>query len=274
LKLAQQLNDQSLLALAHAEKGSALALEEKFSEALDHLDQAYVIYNALGVQRSMGYNLLRRADVLCRLGRYAEAEGLLNQAAAIADRPGGELKELSAEIRLQWAQVSLSQNRYQEARERGEKLLASIGDQYQEMVFESKKLLALVEARNGSAARATQLANEALRMAEQSKNGLQLAFAKLTLAEVLLSNAQPQEALIAATEAKAVFAAGAEKESEWKASLLAAMASDQAGNPHQARELKAEAVAALAILEQRCGSQNFATYTARPDLQKLRQNLN
>src|SRR5204862_1030246 len=61
LQLGQQLNDQTIIAQAHAELGSALAREEKLTEALDHFAQAFLIYNSQGVQRSIGYNLLARA---------------------------------------------------------------------------------------------------------------------------------------------------------------------------------------------------------------------
>ncbi|HEY0430425.1 MAG TPA: tetratricopeptide repeat protein, partial [Pyrinomonadaceae bacterium] len=57
LRLALELNDQSQIALAHAERGSGLASEEKFTEALDQLNQAFSIYSSQGIQRSMGYNL-------------------------------------------------------------------------------------------------------------------------------------------------------------------------------------------------------------------------
>ena len=68
LRLAQELNDQSLTARAHAERGSSLAREERYTEALDHLNQAYAINSSQGIQRSMGYNLENRGEVLGRLG--------------------------------------------------------------------------------------------------------------------------------------------------------------------------------------------------------------
>jgi len=37
------------------------------------------------VQRSIGYNLATRSDALWRLGRYDEAQTLLDQAVTIAD---------------------------------------------------------------------------------------------------------------------------------------------------------------------------------------------
>lgn len=68
MRFTQQLGDQALIALAHAERGSGLIREEKFTEALDHLNQAYSLYSAQGIQRSMGYNLASRGDVMGRLG--------------------------------------------------------------------------------------------------------------------------------------------------------------------------------------------------------------
>src|SRR5258705_4444302 len=41
-----------------------------------------------GIPRSMGYNLASRGEVLGRLGRFDEAKALLDQASAIANKPG------------------------------------------------------------------------------------------------------------------------------------------------------------------------------------------
>src|SRR6185295_3978557 len=112
LRLALELNDQSQIALAHAERGSGLASEEKFTEALDHLNQAYSIYSSQGIQRSMGYNLADRAEILVRLGRFDEARTLLDQASAIANKPGGELKRLSIEVKLTLAKIALGEENF------------------------------------------------------------------------------------------------------------------------------------------------------------------
>ncbi len=92
LRLAQEVNDQSLIALAHAERGSALAREEKYGEALDHLNQSYAIYSAQGVQRSMGYNLAGRAEVLGRLGRFDEARGAFGSGGSNRGQAGRRAK--------------------------------------------------------------------------------------------------------------------------------------------------------------------------------------
>ncbi|MFS8085367.1 MAG: protein kinase domain-containing protein, partial [Acidobacteriota bacterium] len=112
LKFARQVNDQSMIALALSDRASALAREEKFTESLDYYSQAYQIYNTQGIQRSVGYNLVARAGVLGNIGRYGEVQPLLDQAAAIADKPGGELKRLSLEVKLAAAEIALSQDHF------------------------------------------------------------------------------------------------------------------------------------------------------------------
>src|SRR4030095_2910188 len=121
LRLTQESNDQSLIARAHAERGSALIREEKFTEALDHLNQAYSIYSSQGIPRSMGYNLASRGEVLGRLGRFDEAKALLEQATLIANKPGNELKRLAVETQLAFSEIALMQDNFANAKATAEK---------------------------------------------------------------------------------------------------------------------------------------------------------
>ena len=194
LKLGQESNDQSLIAQAHAERGSALAREEKFTEALDQLTQAYVIYNSLGIQRSVGYNLVERAYVLGRMGRYSEAQPLLDQAAAIADKPGGEIKRLSLEVKLVAVEIDLSQERFPDAKDKAEKLLAIAGTQFPAISANGSRVLGMAQAYGGAAAAGKAKCAEAVELAKQLNDPWQLAKAQLALAETMLLSGDSQGA--------------------------------------------------------------------------------
>ncbi|HAF25121.1 MAG TPA: hypothetical protein DCK93_19815 [Blastocatellia bacterium] len=273
LQLAQDSNDQSLVALAHAERGSALATEEKFSEALDHLDKAYAIYSAEGVQRSIGYNLIDRCNVLWRLGRYGEAQTLLDQAAAIANKPGGELKRLSAEVDLIVAEIALSQDHFPAAKAAAETALGKAGKEFENLALGAKMVLGLAQVYSGAGAAGRQAAEEAVAMARQLADPVKLASAQLTLAKALLNSGDYAGASTNAVAAAEAFARLELMASEWQALLIAAQANQNLGDKTKAREYAVRARDSLFKLEQRWGSDNFKSYLGRSDIQRLRKPL-
>jgi tetratricopeptide (TPR) repeat protein len=273
LELANKLNDPSLRALAYAEKGSALAREEKFSAALEQLNEAYTLYSAQGVQRSIGYNLLARANCLVQLGRYDEANSLLEQAAGIANRPGGELKALSADLKLMSAEISLAQENFSEALKKAQELVRAVGSTFPEVEGSSKRLLGLSQAHVGTTNSAIQNCESALQIAIRSNDDLQVARSNLALAEVLIMKKQADVAVSAALAAQKSFNAGGQKESEWRSLLMAALASEQLGNTEKAGAYRAQASQVLSTLQQRWGTDNYNTYLMRPDVQRLRKQL-
>lgn len=273
LQLAQQLNDQSLVALAEAERGSALVREEKFNEAMGHLDQAHAIYSALGVQRSIGYNLTTRSDALWRLGRYDEAQTLLNQASVIADKPGGEVKRLSIETQLIASQIALSQDRFPEAKAIADKVVAAAGAEFKADATAAKLVVGLAEAYGGAKAAGRQTATDAFNLAKQLNDPAELATAQLGLAEAMLLSGDFQAAATNALEAQQTFERLQQPASEWRALLIAASASQSLGDKIRAREYAMRARELLPKLEQRWGSQNYNTYLSRPDVQRYRKQL-
>jgi tetratricopeptide (TPR) repeat protein len=273
LQLAQQSNDQSQLSLAHTEMGSALAREAKYSEALDHFSQAFLIDKASGVQRSICSNLLSRGNVLWQLGRYQEAQSLLDEAAAIADKPGGGYGRISAEIKLVEAELSLSQSRFPEAKAKAEKLLALIGTQFPSLTIGAKSVLGLAQAYGGAAASGKKTVADAVEMAKPFNDPAQLAAAQFALAETILLTGDSQTALTNALQARESFARCGEQESEWRAWLIAALASRGAGDSGKTREYALQSSESLSKLEQPLGTANFTSYLSRPDVQRLRKQL-
>ncbi|HYR78103.1 MAG TPA: protein kinase [Pyrinomonadaceae bacterium] len=273
LQFARQLDDQSMIALALSERASALAREEKFTESLDYFSQAFQIYNSQGIQRSVGYNLTARADVLSYLGRYNEVQPLLDQAAAIADKPGGELKRLSLEVKLVAAKISLSQERFPDARDKVEKLMATAGEQFPEISLNGKLVLGLAQAYGGAAPTGKAKCAEAVDLAKQLNDPWELAKAQLALAETMLLGGDSPGAVSNAMEARDVFARFGQQASEWRALAVAAIASGKVGDKTKAREYALRANESASTLEQRWGNENWNTFLGRPDVQRFRKQL-
>lgn len=273
LQLAEQYNDQALVAFAHAERGSALVREEKFTEALEHLDQAYAIYNAQGVQRSIGYNLATRSDALWRLGRYDEAQTLLDQAVTIADKPGGELKRLSVETQLVFAEMALSQGRFPEAKTRAEKVFETARAEFKNAALGAKMIIGSAQSQSGATVAGKQAVAQALGMAKELNDPAQLAEAQLCFAEAALAAGDPVAASSNAKQATETFARLGQQASQWRALLLQAQASQNLGDKTAARAYAMQARDTLSKLEQRWGTENFGSYLRRPDVQRQRKQL-
>lgn len=273
LRLAQESNDQSQLARAHAERGSALIREEKFTEALDQLNQAYSIYSSQGIQRSMGYNLASRGEALGVLGRFDEAKSLLDQATAIANKPGGELRRLSIETDLIVAEIALMQDDFANAKTTGAKVVEASGAEFKNVATAAKIVIGLADSYGGAKAAGKQKLSAAVDLAKQQNDPAQLATAQLALATALLVNGDSQAASSNALQAQEVFARLGQQESEWRALLIAAQASQNLGDKVHAHEYAMRAQDTFAKLEQRWGTESFKSYLSRPDIQRLRKQL-
>ncbi|HYJ88944.1 MAG TPA: protein kinase [Pyrinomonadaceae bacterium] len=268
LQLARETNDQSLLALAHAERGSALAREEKFAEALVHLNQAYSIYSSQGIQRSTGYNLVNRANVLVSLGRFDEARGLVAQATAIAEKPGSQLRRLSVESKLVLAELALLQGDYRDARSRAETVLVEAGKDFEGPATGARIVIALAQSFSGSTAAGQKVAAQVVEAAKLLNDPAELGTAQLVLAEATLLAGNSPAASTHALEAAGVFARLGQVASEWRALAIAAQASRNSGDKTRAREYAVRAKDLLSRLEQRWGSENYQSYMRRPDVQR------
>jgi tetratricopeptide (TPR) repeat protein len=273
LRLAQELNDQSLIALAHAERGSAFTREEKFTEALDHLNQAYSIYNSQGIQRSMGYNLASRSAILGRLGRFNEAKALLDQAMSIANKPGSELKRLQAEGQLVLAEFALMQDNFPDARSTAERAVEAAGTEFRSTAAGAKIVVGLSQSYSGAKAAGKQATGDAVELARQLNDPAQLATAQLALASALLIEGDSRAALSNAQQAEAVFTRLDQPASAWQALLVAAQASQNLGDKSPAHEYAMRASDTFSKLEQRWGSENYKSYLSRPDIQRFRKQL-
>jgi GH15 family glucan-1,4-alpha-glucosidase len=74
-------------------------------------------------------------------------------------------------------------------------------------------------------------------------------------------------------EAENIFARSGQQDSEWRALLIAARASESAGDKSAARDYASKADTLCAGLEQKWGKEAYAGYLRRPDIQNYRSQL-
>lgn len=271
LQVAGPIDDQGLLARAHHDIGNTLNQQERYTEAISHLDNSFQIQTALNNQLRAGYSLADRGDALWRLGRYADAREWLGRAQTIADRPEVSSKPLLAKISLIVAFMTLSERRFREAAATaGHALALNAGE---EPEVDARCALGFALAFSGKKHDGRSMCQEAVDMARRNRDVQSLPNALLALAEVTLEDGDAPEALARAIEAQEEFARTRRQESEWRAWLVAGRASQQVGDFATAREYLVHAHDLLAGLEVRWGTEPYNVYLTRPDVQFCRQQL-
>jgi tetratricopeptide (TPR) repeat protein/tRNA A-37 threonylcarbamoyl transferase component Bud32 len=273
LQIAQEIGDSSQIALSHEGIGMGLGLLERYPEALGHYEQRYMTSKSAGDQRGIAYGLAARAGVLWRLGRYEEARAALDEASALADRPDGGMKALSAQIRQMEAEIILSQRRFPEAKARAEQVLALAGAQYPDVASGARRVLGTAQISLGASSEGRKQLEEEVEEARQSGNPQRLSTTLLSLAHAMLEDGDAPGALSTALRAQESFARVGQQESEWRAWLIAALAGRRAGDEAKAREYALQAAELLLGLQQKWGAENYTSYLARPDVQYLRKRL-
>jgi tetratricopeptide (TPR) repeat protein/predicted Ser/Thr protein kinase len=272
LQLAGQAGDPSQVALAHNEIGSVLLRQDDYPAALRHFDETYRIEKTLGHELIVGHALLSRSDALRSMGRLQEVPALLEEATALARKPGGGNKELLINVHLTTAEVALTQLRPDEARSRAAQALALAGEQNKRLAAKARLTLAAAQVRAGAAAAAA-ACEEALAAAKGVNDPALVSAAQLALAEALLRAGDAPRAASNALQAQEAFARAGRSESEWRAWLVAAGASRRAGDDEAALRYAERAAAALAALAEKWGAEVFASYQSRPDVQAWRRQL-
>jgi hypothetical protein len=211
--------------------------------------------------------------VLGRLGKFDEAKALLDQATAIANKPGNELKRLSVETQLALAEIALMQDNFANAKATAENAVKTAGTEFKGPVTSAKVVIGLAEGYGGAKAAGKQTTSAAVDLARQLNDPAQLASAQSAYAAALLLAGDSRAALTNALQAQEVFARLGQIESEWQILLIAAQASENSGDKTKAREYAVRAKDTLNKLEQRWGSEDYKSYLSRPDVQRFRKQL-
>ena len=274
LQLANDLGDQSQIAALHQNMGVLLVeYQERYPEALTHFEESCRISEKTGNKSSLGYDLMNRGSLLWQLGRYDEAGQVLHRVLSIADTHDADNKELLALAYLSQAQMALSKRRFAEARTKSQQALESATNQFKETEIRANSTLGLVRALSGTPRDGRLLCERAVTMAREAGNPKLLSDALLSLAEALAESRDPQNAMKVALEAQGRFALSAQLESEWRAWLIAARASQLAANESAMRDYASHAVNVLSNLQRKWGAEPYLTYSTRPDVQIYRRQI-
>ena len=267
LQIAQQGGDQPQVAFSYGEIGAVLYEQERYPEALQQYDKAYAINKSIGNRLSLAFNQHNRGDLLWRLGQYPEAGKALSEALAIASEPESAYKQLIPEIERTLAQQALSQRQFPEAKSRAARALALAGSEYKNVTIEAKYTLGLAQALSGSARDGKANCEDAAKMAADAGDAALLSRALLALAESAVTEGDARTALEKATAAQARLARGGQQESEWRAWVIAALASQRLNDRDKAQEQLGHAKAVLSQLQQQWGAEALKQYLNRPDIQ-------
>ncbi len=273
LELAQQVNDTAQVAHTHAAIGLLLAHQERFMEALSHFDESYKINKSLGLEPKTGYDLLNRGNLLWQLGHYKDALDALDQAFDVASRAGGVDKQLLGWIHLFRARMALSEFRYGEAVAQSQKASGLGGAQDRDFSVQVAYTLGLAQLNSGTSRAGAMECQKAIDIATRAGDPRLISNAQLALAEVLLSTGDATNGLASALQAQKTFARLGNRHSEWRAWLIAAQAGRRQQDEVKVNEYTAHASEMLKSLERTLGSNEYASYLSRPDVQRYRKQL-
>jgi len=278
LQLARQVDDPAQIARSQSEIASALAKQELFPEALRHYNESYSINKSLDNPLNAGYSLLNSSDMLWQLGRYKEARESLNELSSLAarlDKDNNYRQLWSAWTYIINARISLSEQRFAEAKIGAQRAIVQvISPQYEITIAEAKSTLGLAQALSGTPLNGKKLCEEAVETATRAGDSRVLSTTLLVLAEVQLENKDAQGALIAAMKAQKGFLIGHRQESEWRAWLIAARASQRVGDYEAMRNCLSRANSSLSSLQETWGAEPFKNYLSRADIQLRYKQLN
>ncbi len=273
-ELARDSGDQSGVSDSHMNLALLRGFnQEMYPEALAHLDERYKIDEARHAMSAMSFGQMNRGAFLWRLGQYPDARKALDSAFEIASRPEANYKAVLAWVHLTNSQIALSEGRYDDARKESQLALDGSAAQFSDVMLQAKSCLGRAEAFSGAAQPGRKSCEEAVELAKKSKSPQLISGALLALAEVMLFGNDAKGALANSLEAKNLFARSGQEDSEWRALLIAARASELAGDKSAARDFGSQADSACAGLEQKWGKDAYTGYLRRPDIQNYRNQL-
>jgi tetratricopeptide (TPR) repeat protein len=246
--------------------------QDAFTEALAHLDEKLKIDDLRKSDRGKAFTQMNRGNFLWQLGRYDEARDALDSAFAIATKPEAQLNTVIAWVHLVRARIALSQLQYAEAKKEAQ-LAVDASTKFPDVLLQAKACLGRAMALAGGGAQGRKLCEEALAAAQNLKSRPLITSAELALADASLASKDPAAALQAALDAQKVFAQSVQKDSEWRALLIAARSSDLAGDKTAAQDYASRADKACSELAQKWGADSYESYLRRPDIQLYRTQL-
>lgn len=266
LPLAQQSGDPSLVSLVHYEMGRLLMVQERFPEALPHIEEQYRIERDLGVKPNIGYALLFRAFVQWQLSDIQAARHSLKEASELIEQITGGDKQLQAEIALLDAQLTLSEENFTLASSKSQAVAQMAAGQFAETHLQAIQTLGLAQARAGAVRVGQHQCQQAVTLAERLGDERLRADALWALAQTEALASQWTKAVTAAQQAQSLLARQGRRASEWQVWALIARAQRALGKTADAQAAAQQARALFQQIQQQWGATAAQRYLTRPEI--------
>lgn len=274
LKLAEQVDDREQRALAHEGFAIALMHQERYTEALTHIEEDYrLLSQSPNLTPNVNHALANQGTLLWKLGHYDESASLLAGASGAASTLNKPDVEFLARLRVIAAQSELSRGHLRAAEDEARKALELSGGKFDALGAEAGATLGLARALSGAAAEGRRLCERSLETARQTDSPRLVAIALLSLASAALEEGDATRSLEAAAEARKSFAELGQQDSEWRAALVAALAAKRLGREADARNYAARSMELLEALRERLGADAYQSFLTRPDVAGARARL-
>lgn len=259
LGISRTLGLQGQVALAAQGVGSVLMAQGRWPEALASYREEYDAASRAGAAFNLQYSLMDLAGVLWRLGRYGEAEPLVERVAA--QNPSS----LAADVERLRAEMALSRRQFAEAVRRSRAALTGSGLN-NDFQVEMKLVLGRALMASGARAEGAAAIGDGAALAAKGANPRLAGEAALAQAEALETAGDHGRSLEDAVVAQQTFAGAGNLEREWHCWLAAARAS-------RSRQHAERAAETIAQLRQKWDPESYASYATRPDIQSDRAQL-
>ena len=268
LRSAGERGSRHDLAEAHYSLCGVLLHRERYAAALDHCERGLQGFVALESPYDIAHAMLRRADLLRRLGRLDDAERELAALFAPGSGTGESTASLERARAQQRANVALARDHVAEAARIARAALRRDGAD-EELQAGLRRLLALALARSGRPAEAQPLIDQARQGAAGSDDLMLRSQIELARADILLALHRHEEALGLAAPLAEGFDRQERHESAWLAASLAAAAATGLGRAGDAARWQREAERARAQFAAQFTADGWRVYTERADVGRL-----
>jgi tetratricopeptide (TPR) repeat protein len=259
LQIVSKTANPSLTMQIEELAGSVLLSLERFPEAMAHFQNALSI--ARSIDQNIEYQTLHCADTAWQLGRYAEAEQLLQSIRPIAVKHPPIARAVA---RIE-AQMELSKLNYPAAEQLAKRLLSEPGAVSAETAID----LQIVEGSDTRQSRAKESVSScrsALDLSTGKKDLVRIARSNLCQAAAQMAAGSPKEAQASADAAARFFSATGLAQSEWRALLTTAKIQRELGDFEKARNNSIKALEILSGTQHSWAVSDKITFQARPDI--------
>ena len=266
LDMVKKMNNPASLVQPEELVGSILLDLEQYPDALTHFQASLAA--ARNVNQAVEYQLLHCANALWRLGRYADAESMLETIPGdFAARP--QIKPL---MHLAKARILLSRGQFEGALQEARFGLTDGTNLPPETAAAMEVVAGTAAAQSGAVQAAKSFCGDAGHKAEEAMNPAAAAEAQLCQANASLAAGDSRDAQAQAASAVKFFSDSGQHESEWRSLLCVSRINKAAGDRTAAQKSASEALEIIAHDERDWGS-SFQTYALRPDVRAARGEL-